>query len=111
MYSRYITLQIKNNMVREFPHVFEREILPLLRKQKGFLDELILVAPGKTETITISLWETKELADVYNRTVYPEIVKILNKYIEGVPVLKTFEVEHATFPSFQKFGAVVTTSN
>lgn len=111
MYSRYVILQIKNNMVREFPHVFEREILPLLRKQKGFLDELILAAPGKAEMITISLWETKELAEVYNREVYPGIIKILNKYIEGVPVLKTFEVEYATFPSFQKFGAVVTASN
>ncbi len=108
MYSRHVTLQIKNNMVREFPHVFERELLPLLRKQKGFLDELILAAPGKTEAITISLWETKELADVYNREVYPEIVNILNKYIDGVPVWKTLEVEYATFPSFQKFGAVVT---
>jgi hypothetical protein len=108
MYSRYLTLQIKNNMVREFPHVFEKEILPLLRKQKGFLDELILAAPGKTEAIAISLWENKEFAEVYNREVYPEALKILNKYIEGVPVMKTFEVEYATFPSFQKFAAVAT---
>ncbi len=106
MYSRYLTVRIKNNMVREFPYAFEKEILPLLRKQKGFLDELILVAPGKTEAIAISLWETKEFAEVYNREFYPEIVKILNKYIEGVPVMKTFEVEYATFPSFQKFVAV-----
>ena len=51
MYSRHVTLQIKNNMVREFPHVFERELLPLLRKQKGFLDELILAARGRRKRL------------------------------------------------------------
>jgi len=106
MYSRFITLKMKNEMIRQFPYAFEKEILPLLRKQKGFLDELLLVAPGKTEFVAISLWENKEFAEIYNREFYPEIVKILNKYVDGVPVVKEFEVEYATFPSFQKFVAV-----
>ena len=106
MYCRFITLKMKNEMIRQFPNAFEKEILPILRKQKGFLDELLLVAPGKTEQVAISLWENKESAEVYNREFYPEIVKILNKYIEGVPVVKEFEVQYATFPSFEKFIAV-----
>ncbi len=106
MFSRYFTLQIKNEMVREFPKVFEKEILPILRKQKGFLDELILTTPGKSEMVTISLWENKELAEVYNRDFYPEILKILNKYIVGTPVMKTYEVQYATFPWFEKFLTV-----
>jgi hypothetical protein len=106
MFSRYFTLQIKNEMVREFPKVFEKEILPILRKQKGFLDELILTTPGKSEMVAISLWENKELAEVYNREFYPEILKILNKYIVGTPEMKTYEVQYATFPWFEKFLAV-----
>ncbi|MGH9704669.1 MAG: antibiotic biosynthesis monooxygenase family protein [Candidatus Acidiferrales bacterium] len=106
MYSRLINLKMKNEMIREFPYAFEKEILPLLRKQKGFLDELLLVAPGKTEFVSISLWENKEFAEIYNREFYPEIVKIMNKYVDGVPVVKNFEVEYATFPSFQTFVAV-----
>ena len=106
MYSRHITMQIKKNWAPEFPRVIEKEILPLLRRQKGFLDEVIMLAPDKTEVVAISLWENKELAEIYDREFYPEVVKIINKYVEGLPLLKTFEVEYATLPTFQKFATV-----
>jgi quinol monooxygenase YgiN len=106
MFSRHITMQIKKNWTPEFPKVIEKEVLPLLRRQKGFLDELILLAPDKTEVVAISLWENKEFAEIYNREFYPEVVKIINKYVEGLPVVKTFEVEYATLPAFQKFATV-----
>ena len=96
MFSRQITMQINKNWTPEFPKVIEKEVLPLLRRQKGFLDELILLAPDKTEVVAISLWENKEFAETYNREFYPEVVKIINKYVEGLPVVKTFEVEYAT---------------
>jgi hypothetical protein len=108
MFTRHLTFQIKNNFVPEFPRVIEKEVLPLLRRQKGFLDELILLTPGKTEAVAISLWENKEFAEIYNRDFYPEVNKILNKYIEGLPVVKTFEVGYATLPAFQKFATVST---
>ena len=106
MFSRQITMQIKKNWTPEFPKVFEKEVLPLLRRQKGFLDELILLSPNKTEVVAISLWETKEFAEIYNREFYPEVVKIINKYLEGLPVVKTFEVEYATLPAFKKLVTV-----
>jgi heme-degrading monooxygenase HmoA len=99
-------MQVKKNWTPEFPKVFEKEVLPLLRRQKGFLDELVLLAPDKTEVVAISLWENKEFAEIYNREFYPEVVKIINKYVEGVPVVKTFELEYATLPAFQKFATV-----
>ena len=70
MFSRQITMQINKNWAPEFPKVIEKEVLPLLRRQKGFLDELILVSPNKTEVVAISLWETKEFAEIYNREFY-----------------------------------------
>jgi len=106
MFSRQITMQINKNWTPEFPKVIEKEVLPLLRRQKGFLDELILVSPNKTEVVAISLWETKEFAEIYNREFYPEVVKIINKYVEGLPVVKTFEVEYATLPAFKKLVTV-----
>jgi hypothetical protein len=106
MFSRHITMQIKKNLLPKFPEVIENEILPLLRRQKGFLDELVLTAPDKTEVVAISLWENKEFAEIYNREFYPEVIKILNKYVEGLPLVKMFEVEYATLPAFQKFATV-----
>jgi hypothetical protein len=109
MFGRHVTLQIKRNFETEFPIVFEKEILPLLRRQKGFLDEIVMVAPERSELIAISLWENKEYAEIYNREFYPEVVKILNKYIVGTPLLKPFEVQYATLPAFQKYATVSAT--
>lgn len=84
-------------MVNEFPVIFEKEILPLLKKQRGFLDELLLVTPGKKEAAAISLWETKEHAEAYNRELYPQIEKIMEKFIEGFPLVKKYDAEYSTF--------------
>ena len=96
MFARLVTLQVKPNLVNEFPVTFEKEILPLLRKQTGFLDELSLVTPGKREMVAISLWDTKEHAETYNRELYPQIEKIVNKFVEGTPIVKKFEAEYST---------------
>jgi heme-degrading monooxygenase HmoA len=96
MFARHMMLQLKPNLANEFPVTFEKEILPLLRRQKGFLDELLLVTPEKKEAVAISLWETKEYAETYSREVYPQIEKIVAKFIEGIPTAKKFEVEYST---------------
>jgi heme-degrading monooxygenase HmoA len=97
MFARLVTLQVKPNLVKEFPVTFEKEILPLLRKQRGFVDELLLVTPEKREVAAISLWETKEHAETYNRELYPQIEKIVAKFIEGIPTVKKYEAEYSTF--------------
>ena len=97
MFARHVMLQLKPNVAKEFPETFEKEILPLLRRQKGFLDELLLVTPEKKEVMAISLWESKEYAEAYNRELYPKIEKIMARFIEGIPVVKRFEAEYSTF--------------
>jgi hypothetical protein len=97
MFARHVMLQLKPNVVKEFPVVFEKEILPLLRRHKGFLDELLLVEPEKKEVVAISLWETKEYAETYKRELYPRIETIVARFIEGIPVVKNFEAEYSTF--------------
>src|ERR1700674_747170 len=97
MFARHVMLQLKPNVANEFPVTFEKEILPLLRKQKGFLDELLLVTPEKREVVAISLWETKEYAETSTREVYPQIEKIVARFIEGIPTVKKFEAEYSTF--------------
>jgi hypothetical protein len=69
----------------------------LLKKQKGFVDELLLMTPEKKEMVAISLWETKEYAETYNRELYPKVEKTIEKFIEGTPVIKNLEEQYATF--------------
>jgi|SRR5208282_677015 len=97
MYARHVTLQLKPNYLTEFPVTFEKEILPLLKKQKGFLDELLLVTPEKKELVAISLWDNKEYAEMYHREVYPKIEKLVEKFAVGTPIVKKFEADYSTF--------------
>jgi hypothetical protein len=91
MYARNVTFRIKANMQPDYTHTFENQILPLLRKQKGFKEEITLCNPNSPEAVSISLWEHKSDADDYNTRVYPEVLKFLAKTIEGTPRVHTFE--------------------
>ena len=51
----------------------------------------------RERVVAISLWETKENAEFYNRTVYPQIEKIVNRFVEGIPIVKQYEAEYSTF--------------
>ena len=76
---------------------FEKDVLPLLRKQNGFKDELTLSNPGSLDVIAISLWESKANAEAYNTNVYPEVLKTLAGMIDGTPKVQTFEAVTSTY--------------
>ena len=99
MYARNVTFRIKANMQSDFTHTFESQILPLLRKQKGFKEEMTLCNPGSQDAVSISLWEHKSKADDYNTRIYPEVLKTLAKVIDGTPRVQTFETVISTFHS------------
>ena len=97
MFARHVSVHLKPNSVREFTDTIDKEITPLLRKQKGFQDEITFVASGGTEAVGISLWDQKENADAYNRRTYPQVQKALAKVVEGTPEIRTYEVANSTF--------------
>jgi heme-degrading monooxygenase HmoA len=96
MYTRNVSLKLKVNSAPEFTRTLENEIIPVLRKQKGFKDEITLIAPERNEAVAISFWNRKEDAEAYNREKYPEIVKMLSKVVEGTPRVESFEVANST---------------
>jgi heme-degrading monooxygenase HmoA len=96
MFTRNLTMKLKPNTAPEFNRLIENEILPLLRKQPGFRDEITFVAPERSEVVAISFWETKENCETYNRTGYPELLKIVANVVEGTPKVETFELLTST---------------
>jgi heme-degrading monooxygenase HmoA len=105
MFARHVSMHLKPNTRAEFTQTLEKEIIPLLRKQKGFQDEIAFVAAeGGTLVIAISLWDKKEDAQAYERAAYPEVLKTLSKVIEGTPEVRDFEVTNSTF---QKIAALM----
>jgi heme-degrading monooxygenase HmoA len=97
MFARSVTIRLKPNFVAEFNRTMEKDILPLLQRQKGFRDEISLVASNGSEAVGISLWDQREDAEAYNRTAYPEVQRFLAKVSEGTPQVQTYEVGSSTF--------------
>jgi len=105
MYARRVSLTLKPDSAAEFTKKLETEIIPMLRKQKGFRDEITFVAPAGKEAFGLSLWDNKESAEAYNRGSYAEVTQILAKLVEGTPRVDTYEVSNSTF---HKIGAAAT---
>jgi heme-degrading monooxygenase HmoA len=97
MFARHVSMHLKPNTRAEFTQTIENEILPLLREQHGFQDEIVFVVPGSgTEGVAISLWDKKEDAEAYQRGSYPEVLKSLAKVVDGTPEVRDFEVVNST---------------
>ena len=96
MFGRQVTMKLKANAAVELTRIAETEIVPILRRQKGFRDETIFIAPDRAEAIANSFWDTQEDAEAYSRTAYPEVLTVLANAIEGIPTVRTFNFASTT---------------
>ena len=97
MFTRCVTATLKTDAAKQVPNVIQNDVLPILRKQKGFRDEVVLIAPDRSEFLGLSFWDTKGDAEAYDRTAYPEVLKAITKIVEGTPNVQTYEVSNSTF--------------
>ena len=97
MFARSVSFHLRPGRAAEFTQLLEKDVIPVLRKQKGFQDEIALVAPGGEDALGISLWDLKENAESYARSSYASVIKALAQVIDGTPVVETYEVASSTF--------------
>ena len=96
MFARKVSMHLKADGAAEFKKKIDGEVIPLLRKQAGFLDEITFLYPSGKEVHAFSLWETAEHAESYNRGTFPEVTKILASVIDGTARVQTYEVLNST---------------
>ena len=96
MFARHVSIHLKSNSLSDYTRMFDKDVLPLLRKQKGFKDEITFAGPGGVDVTAISLWENKTDAEAYNTNAYPEVLRTLARFIEGTPKVQTSDVVTST---------------
>ncbi len=88
-FARNVQFKIKNGKEQEFAGLFEKDVLPLLRKQDGFREELTMVSPKGAHAI--SLWDDRKSAEAYQTAGYPKVLAKLAPVIEGTPTVEIYE--------------------
>jgi hypothetical protein len=84
-------------MLNDYNQLFTAEVLPLLRKQKGFRGEFNFCNANGRELTAISLWDTREHADLYANNTYADVIKLLSRIIDGTPTVRTEDVIQSSF--------------
>jgi hypothetical protein len=98
MFARTVSIHLKSNtMLSDYTRTFDRDVLPLLRKQNGFRDEITFAGSNGVDVTAISLWENKADAEAYNTNTYPEVLKVLARFMDGTPKVQTSDVVTSTF--------------
>jgi heme-degrading monooxygenase HmoA len=76
----------------------------MLRRQPGFQDAIITENEG-IQVTSISLWDSKEHADAYDKRTYPQVLRSLENLLDGQPKVRVVTVVHST--SHHLAGAMV----
>jgi quinol monooxygenase YgiN len=88
-FARNTHFTVKTGKIEEFNRLMKTEILPIMKSQKGFHEDLTLL--GGNTGMSVSVWDDRISAENYNTKTYPEILKKLNPVLEGTPRVETFD--------------------
>ncbi len=97
MYTRVVEITSKSGKALELCNIIEEKVIPVLRKQTGFVDETVLVSDTEPNRVLgLSFWNSKEDAQRYHREQYTQIHETLKHLLETEPVIRTFDVQSST---------------
>jgi quinol monooxygenase YgiN len=95
-FGRNVHFTVQAGKVDEFNRLMHTEILPLLKREKGFRDEITFLRG--TTGMSVSTWDDRAGAETYNTKTYPEVLRKLNPVLEGTPRVETFDAVLTTIP-------------
>ena len=97
MFARVVELTSKPRKSRELSSLINDKIVPILKKQAGFVDEIVLVSDADSDRVlALSFWKTREDAERYQREQYNSVRETMQSVLETEPVVRTFEVHTST---------------
>src|SRR5690348_6325168 len=97
MFTRIVEITTKHGKTKEVAETIQEKVLPILQKQPGFVDEVVLVSTAETNRVLgMSFWNTPEDAERYRREHYPKVEELLQPLLDSTPKVNTFDVETST---------------
>lgn len=97
MYTRVVEVNSKPGRARELCNTIDDKVLPILKKQAGFVDEAVLVSDKEpNRVLALSFWNTREDAQRYEQEQFDTVQKAVQHLLETEPAIRTFDVHSST---------------
>jgi hypothetical protein len=94
MFARMVEIAYKLDKKDELINTVRQEILPILKKQAGFLELLPLVPEVASEHMfAITLWADKRDVEKYDVGAFPRVEQVLKPFLTIPLTVKTYTVE------------------
>lgn len=101
MFARVVELFLKLEKKEEFLKTVRVEVLPVLKKQPGFLEILPFVPEIESEKVlVVTLWAEKRDAERYVREVFPKVSDVVRPYLLSPITSRQYKLETAMCPHF-----------
>jgi heme-degrading monooxygenase HmoA len=93
MFTRAVEMTSKSGKAKELANLINEKAVPILKKQRGFVDEIVLVSHAEADRVlALSFWNRQEDAEKYQREQYQKIHDTLRHLLETEPNVRTFDV-------------------
>ena len=94
MFARIMEFTPKYEKKEDFVRTVRNEILPILKKQNGFLEILPMFPELKNQKfVNLTLWTDRNCAERYERETFPKVEQILHPFMAGPITWKLYTVE------------------
>jgi heme-degrading monooxygenase HmoA len=93
MFTRVVEMTSKSGKSQELANTINEKAVPILKKQRGFVDEIVLVSSAESNRVlALSFWKKREDAEEYQREQYQKIHDTLRHLLQTEPTIRTFDV-------------------
>lgn len=94
MFARIVEFTPKFEKKEEFIKTAKNEILPILKKQPGFLEVLPFIPEiTNQKVVTITLWMEKKDLERYEKEIFPKVEAIMKPYLSTPITWKMYTLE------------------
>src|SRR5947199_10420494 len=93
MFTRAVELTSKPGKSKELAKAIKERAVSILKKQQGFVDEIVLVSDAEPDhVLALSFWNKLGDVEQYHREQYPQIHETLLHLVDSEPMIRTFDV-------------------
>jgi len=103
MFTRVVHIHTKTGKARELSTTLNEKVVPILKKQTGFVDEITLVSnTDPDQMLALSFWDSEQNAQRYQQEQFPKINDIVKPFLQGDPRIETFNVDVSTIQKISR---------